>query len=75
MNALVYVNIDTRAFISEKMKVARNEKQNKLHGFSYYKNIANFEAFWRDKNFSKTLLFLESDILQILYKTKTHTTF
>ena len=30
---------------SEKDKVARNEKRKKLHGFSYYKNIANFEAF------------------------------
>ena len=32
----------------------------KLHGFSYYRNIANFEAFWQDKNFSKNLLFLGS---------------
>ena len=39
------------------MKVARNEKRKKLHGFSYYKNIANFEAFWREKTFSKNLLF------------------
>ena len=31
----------------------RNEK--KIPGFSYYKNIANFEAFWWDKNFSKNL--------------------
>ena len=46
------------AFISEKNKVARNEKRKKLQGFSYYKNIANFEAFWRDKNFSKNLLYL-----------------
>ena len=38
----------------------KNEK--KLHGFSYYKNIANFEAFWRDKNFSKNLLFLGSEL-------------
>ena len=30
-----------------KMKVAQNEKRKKLRGFSYYKNIANFEAFWR----------------------------
>ena len=48
------------AFISEKDKVARNEKRKKLHGFSYYKNIANFEAFWPDKNISKNLLFLGS---------------
>ena len=36
----------------------KNEK--KLCRFSYYRNIANFEAFWRDKNFSKNLLFLGS---------------
>ena len=46
--------------LSEKDKVARNEKRKKLHGFSYYKNIANFEAFWQDKNFNKNLLFLGS---------------
>ena len=39
----------------------KNEK--KLCGFSYYKNIANFEAFWQDKNFSKNLLCLESTLL------------
>ena len=55
------MSTQTRAFISEKDKVARNEKRKKLHGFSYYKNIANFEAFQRDKNFSKKPLFLESD--------------
>ena len=46
------------AFIKEKYRVARNEKRKKLHGFSYDKNIANFEAFHWDKNFSKNLLFL-----------------
>ena len=45
------------------MKVVPNEKRKKLHGFSYYKNIANFEAFCWDKNFSKNLLFLGSVIL------------
>ena len=39
----------------------KNEK--KLHGFSYDKNIANFESFCRDKNFSKNLLFLRSEQL------------
>ena len=34
----------------------KNEK--KLCEFSYYKNIANLEAFWRDKIFRKNLLFL-----------------
>ena len=46
---------------NEKNKVAQNEKRKKLHGFSYYKKIANFEAFSRDKNFSKDLLFLGSE--------------
>ena len=67
MIALVYVDIDQRAFISEKDKVARNEKRNKLRGFSYYKNIANFETFWRDKNFSKNLLFLGSEGGNMVY--------
>ena len=38
----------------------KNEKN--LCGFSYHKNIANFEAFCQDKNFSKNLLFLRSAI-------------
>ena len=50
------------------MKVARNEKRKKLRGFSYYKNIASFEVFWRDKNFSKNLLFLGSDYLHAKWK-------
>ena len=45
MNALVYVDID-QGIHKEKMKVARNEKRKKLRGFSYYKSIANFEAFF-----------------------------
>ena len=41
MNALVYVDIDQ--WIDEvKFKLAQNEK--KIHGFSYTKNMANFEA-------------------------------
>ena len=31
--------------VSEKDRIARNKKNKKLHGFSYAKNIANFEAF------------------------------
>ena len=49
-----------------KMKVAPNEKRKKQRGFSYSKNIANFEAFWWDKNFSKNLLFLGSAQRQII---------
>ena len=44
MNALVYVDID-QGIHKENMKVALNEKQKKLHGFSLSINIANFEAF------------------------------
>ena len=40
----------------------KNNK-NYLHGFSYIKNIANFEAFSQDKNFSKNILFLKSVLL------------
>ena len=33
------------AFIRQKNKVAQNEKQKKLSGFLYSKNMANFELF------------------------------
>ena len=39
------------------MKVARNEKRKKLCGFSYYKYIANFEAFFWNLNLSTNRLF------------------
>ena len=46
----------------------KNEKN--YMGFSYYKNIANFKAFWWDKTFSKNLLFLGSaKVIYILYST------
>ena len=70
MNVLVYVDID-----QEKMKVAQNEKPKKLHWFCYYKNIANFEAFLQDKNFSKNLLFLGSELLKSTEKKKNYTDF
>ena len=44
----------------KKIKLLEMKNEKKLHGFSYYKNIANFEAFWRDKNFSKNPLFMGS---------------
>ena len=44
MNALVYVDID-QGIHKEKLKNARKEKRKKLHGFSYTKNMADFEAF------------------------------
>ena len=36
----------------------KNGKSN--FGVSFHKNIANFEAFWGVKNFSKNLLFLRN---------------
>ena len=39
------------------MKVARNEKQKKLLGFSFYINIGNFEAFLWNLNLSAKHLF------------------
>ena len=41
------------------------KNKQKIPGFSYYKNIANFEALWRHKNFSKNLLFLGSELINI----------
>ena len=59
MNALVYVNID-QGIHKGKMKVALNEKWNKLHGFSFSINIANFEAFLSVFKLTKNPLFLKS---------------
>ena len=56
MNALVYVD-------KGKMKVAGNEKQKqKICGFSFSINIANFEAFLLVFKLTKNLLFLKSVI-------------
>ena len=44
MNALVYVDID-QGIHKVKLKVVQNEKGKKLHGLSFYINIANFEKF------------------------------
>ena len=37
-------------------------KMKKIHGFSYYKNIANFEAFRWNISLSAKLLFMKSAI-------------
>ena len=52
--------------LGKKKKFARNEKQKKSCGFSYYRNMANFEVFWLDKNISKNLFFLGSEVRQSL---------
>ena len=44
MNALVYINIG-QGIHKRKSKVAWIWKRKKLHGFSYSKNIVNFESF------------------------------
>ena len=43
------------AKFEKKFKNARNEKQKKLHGFSFSINMANFEAFPWDKKLSANL--------------------
>ena len=59
MNALVYVDID-QGIYKGKMKVALNEKRKKLRGFSFFINIANFEAFLLVFKLTKNLFFLKS---------------
>ena len=61
MNVLVYVDRD-QGIHKGKMKVALNENQKKQHGFSFSKNIANFEAFLSVFKLTKNLVFLKSVI-------------
>ena len=61
MDALVYVG----AFIGKSESCSKWKTKKKLRGFSYDKNIANFEAFCRDKNFSKNLIFLRSELVAV----------
>ena len=58
MNALVYVDIDQgeREKV-KKIKLLEMKNEKKLHGFSYIKNIANFEAFFWNLNLSTNRLF------------------
>ena len=65
MNALVHVDID-QGIHKGKMKVALNEKQKKLHGFSFSIIIANFEAFRWTKKLTSNLFFLKSGIVRCL---------
>ena len=64
MNALVYADID-QGIHKGKSKVAPNEKR--LHGFSFFINIANFETFGWTFLLSTNLFFLEECILCIFY--------
>ena len=47
------------------MKVARNEKRKNLRRFSYYTNIANFEAFFWNLNLSTNRLFWRCEYSRI----------
>ena len=49
MNAPVYVDID-QGIHKVKLKNTLNEKRKKLGGFSFSINMANFEAFRRQKS-------------------------
>ena len=63
MNALVYVDID-QGIHKVKMKVAPNEKRQKLLGFSFYINIGDFEAFLWNLNLSANRLFWRFDTIR-----------
>ena len=69
MNAPGYVDID-QGIHKGKLKVARNEKQKKLSGFSFSINIANFEVFCRTKKLISNLFFLKSELANFLRKKK-----
>ena len=58
MNAPVYVDID-QGIYKVKLKAALNEKGKKLRGFSFFINMANFEAFRQIKKLSSNLFFSE----------------
>ena len=64
MNAPVYVDID-QGIHKGKLKNALNEKRNKLRGFSFSINMANFEAFRRTKKLISNLFFLKSGPITI----------
>ena len=62
MNALVYVNMG-------KNKLARIEnRKNNLHGFSYFKNMANFEAFHWNFSSSKNSEIGRSEIVALFLR-------
>ena len=56
MGTTKYIDID-QGIYKVKLKVALNEKQKKLHGFSFSISMANFEAFWGSKSWAQTSLF------------------
>ena len=68
MNAPVYVDKD-QGIHKGKLKVAQNEKQKKLHGFSFSISMANFEAFCWTKKLISNLFFLKS-VLPVNYTKK-----
>ena len=69
MNALVYVDID-QSIHKGKMKVALNEKRKKLRGFSFYINMANFEALFQGFLSRRNCLFLNCSRVKELSKVR-----
>ena len=62
MNALVYIDIE-QGIHKRKSKVAWIEKRKKLHGFSYSKNIVNFESFCWNFSLSGNPIISEDGII------------
>ena len=60
---LVYINI-IRVFI--RVKKLLEMKNKKLFVFSFYINIANFEAFRQHKKLSSNLFFLKSEVVSFV---------
>ena len=74
MNFLVYNDID-QGIHKVKCKIAQNEKQTKNYmGFSFSINMANFEAFCRNKKLSANVSFLKIEsaakVLKVINKNK-----
>ena len=61
MNALIFVDIDQdNGHLGEGIKYHEMNNEKKLLGFSYSKNMANFEAFRWNISSSINLLFLKN---------------
>ena len=63
MSALVFHDID-QGIHKIKIQMTQNEKPQKIHGFSIYINIANFEAFLQTLNLRANHLFWRLVLLQ-----------
>ena len=52
-------------FHFNQLKVARNKNGKKLHGFSFYISMANFEVFSWTKSWAQTSFFLKSRYVDV----------